>query len=56
MVSDATIKALAAIASITALEGYALSLGINGVALAATIGALAGLGGYFIAKRQNGTS
>ena len=53
MVKDVTIKALAAIASITVIECYALSLGVNGVALAATIGGLAGLGGYFLAKRQS---
>ncbi len=48
---DATLKAIVAMACITTMELYALSQGINGVALTAVIGALAGLGGYAIGKR-----
>ncbi|MBA7581335.1 hypothetical protein ES708_23237 [subsurface metagenome] len=35
-----------AIIAITALEGYALYLGINGVLLAGTAAIIAGLGGF----------
>ena len=47
-------KALTAMAGIVALELFALSQGINGVALAAVIGALAGLGGFVLGKGRSG--
>lgn len=37
---------------ITAIELYALSQGIDGIALAAVIGGLAGLGGYGLGKKE----
>jgi len=42
-----------AIGAITTLELYALSKGINGVALAGSIGAVCGLGGYEIKKLKD---
>lgn len=41
---------LAAIISITVLEGIALICGINGVMLAGAIGIVAGLGGFITGK------
>ena len=49
---DNTIKACVAIVCITALEIYALSQNINGTALAAVVGIIAGLGGYVLGKRK----
>ncbi len=40
------IPAITAIIAITALEGFALYLGINGVLLAGTAAIIAGLGGF----------
>lgn len=45
------LKACVSMVCITALEIYALSQGIDGVALAATVGVIAGLGGYAIGKK-----
>lgn len=42
--------AIIAIISITALEGFALYLGINGVLLAGTAAIIAGLGGFTAGK------
>ena len=48
---DSTIITLAAVAAITVIEVCAMAfLGIDGVLLGATVGVLAGLGGYRIAK------
>ena len=46
-----TIKALAAMACITAIELFAIYSKMNGTVLAAVIGALAGLGGYALGKK-----
>lgn len=46
-----TVIALSAIASITVLELYALSQGIDGTLLSAAVAVIAGLGGY-IGKGQ----
>ena len=43
---------LTTIAGIIGIEIYALSLGINGTALSASIGALGGIGGYYLKKRK----
>lgn len=46
-----------AIVCITVLEAVALSVGINGIVLATAIAAIAGLGGFNIAKylyKRNG--
>jgi hypothetical protein len=40
--------AFVAISAITTIELYALSKGVDGVALAATISAIAGIGGWLI--------
>jgi len=48
---DSTIITLAAVAAITVIEICAMAyLGIDGVLLGATVGALAGLGGYRFGK------
>jgi len=44
----ARIIALVSIGGIVVLEGIALFKGINGVALSGSIGALGGIGGYWI--------
>ena len=41
-----------AIVCLTILECYALSLGIDGVALSAVVASLAGLGGFAIGKKS----
>ncbi|GAI69229.1 unnamed protein product [marine sediment metagenome] len=48
---DETVKALAAMLCVTALEIVALLSGVNGAILSLTVGALAGLGGYALGKR-----
>lgn len=50
---ESLFKALAAVVGIVVLEIIALGQGINGVALAAAIGVLAGIGGYGLAKRTS---
>jgi hypothetical protein len=42
------VVALVAVSAITGIEFYALSKGIDGVALAAAISAIAGIGGWLI--------
>ena len=49
---DDTIKVLAAIGSLTILEAIALVSGINGTLFGVVVAAIAGLGGYMFAKRQ----
>ncbi len=43
-------RALAAIAGLVGLEAWALYLGVNGTVLSLVVAALAGLGGYTLAK------
>lgn len=43
---------LAAIISITLLEGAAIIQGLNGVILSSTIGVVAGLAGYTVGKAK----
>lgn len=45
-----TIKACVAMLSIAILEGFALSQGIDGVALSAAVAAIAGIGGFVVGK------
>ena len=45
-------KSITAILCLTAIEITALLKGINGVLLAAVIAAVAGLGGYVVAKKE----
>ena len=45
-------KMYGAMICITIIELYALSLGIDGIVLSASIGLLSGLGGYSVAKKQ----
>lgn len=47
---DDTIKILSAIAGLVVIECVALACGINGTILIGTSAAIAGLGGYSIAK------
>jgi len=42
---------VAAIVSITILEGLAIMQGINGIVLASSIGVIAGLGGFIAGKK-----
>jgi len=44
-------KTLVAIAAITAVEMYALYLGMNGAVLSLSVAAMAGLGGYELNKK-----
>lgn len=46
------LKAIIAIIAITVLEGLAMGYGVNGVSLAASIAAIAGLGGFAIGQAQ----
>ena len=46
-----TIRVLVAVSAITLLEVIALILGYNGTVLSLSVGALAGLGGYELAKK-----
>lgn len=41
---------IAAILSITVLEGLAIMQGINGIILSSTIGVIAGLAGFIVGK------
>ena len=47
---DRTVLALAAMGFVAFLEAYALTLGIDGAAMAGVVAVLAGLGGYGLAK------
>lgn len=49
---DTTVKAIVAMGCITVLELSAILAGIDGAYLALVVGALAGLGGYEVAKRR----
>lgn len=48
------VRALWAMTLVAGLEAYALSQGVDGVALAGTVAVIAGLGGYYLAKRPPG--
>lgn len=50
--NDETMKALMAMGCISVLEAVALLQGINGTVYSLVIAALAGLGGYALAKRK----
>jgi hypothetical protein len=50
---QATICVCAACAGITVIEVYALHMGVNGIFMASSLAALAGLGGYKL-KALNG--
>lgn len=52
---DNTIKSLFAMACVTALEVIALLQNIDGAFLVTAVAALAGLGGYALAKRTGET-
>lgn len=45
---------VAAIAGITVLDLYALHLGHNGILLATSLAAIAGIGGYSLARAREG--
>lgn len=51
---DETVKVIVATLCITALEAIALILGIDGAMLTIVVAALAGLGGYEVAKKKLG--
>lgn len=50
---DDTIKVIGCVAGLVLIECVALSEGIDGTVMAATVAAIAGLGGYSLAKLQN---
>jgi len=50
---DKTIQAIAAMGCITVIELFAIYNKIDGTVLAAVIGAITGLGGYFIGKKNS---
>lgn len=49
---DETLKAMMAMGCVTVLEIAALMMGFNGTILSLAVAALAGLGGYALAKRK----
>ena len=51
--NDETIKVITAIGSLTVLESIALLNNINGTVFSLVIAAVAGLGGFYIAKRSS---
>lgn len=51
-IKNETLLGLVAMVLIFALEMYAMSLGIDGTALALAAGAIAGVGGFDIARRK----
>jgi hypothetical protein len=51
-IKNETLIALIAIVAITGLEAYALSLGFDGALITLAVGALAGIGGFDVAKRM----
>lgn len=46
------LTAIVAIAAITILEGLAILKGIDGILLAGAVAAIAGLGGFTIARKK----